>query len=95
MARSPERASLLRDRWFLYAVVVAILGLYLLGVRQPYSTASCHNYAEGIARSRLVERVKANPDNKTYIAAAKANLYATEDYDPVFRKCMLGKGYLP
>ena len=82
-----------KDRYFYLILFAVLAALYLFGIRDHYSIASCHNFAEEQARERLIARVKADPDNKTLIQAAQANLYANEDYQPVYRRCLLSKGY--
>lgn len=80
--------------WNIVLLVVGFLAaLYVFGLKENMAVKGCHTKAEEIARARLDERVKLNPDNKTLLQAAKANLYAQEDYQPAYKACLINKGY--
>lgn len=80
-------------RWFLLALLVCVAGLYLFGVRPLHTVSSCHAVGHQIARSRLAQRIQAEPNNEQFVKAFNDGLFLQEDYQTAFRNCMRERGY--
>lgn len=97
--KTPPSASVFVDtiwkqRYFFLAVIAVFGGLYVFGIREPLTVMTCDRTSQVRAKEVMKIRAKQNPTNEQMVQAAKADLYANEDYQPVFKACMVKHGYL-
>lgn len=81
------------DRKLIIGTLIALLAIYSIALREPFSVSRCHTASRNTARQMLKQRLQSDPDNATLQAAARNNLYANEDYAPAFKDCMINRGY--
>lgn len=83
----------LKDPTFLLTCVAVLAALYVLGIREQWTTVSCHAASQKEAKIVMQKRAVQNPENPQFRSAADAALYANEDYNPIFKKCMVSHGF--
>ena len=100
MSKSSEQSSSLflfrlvwNERKLILLLLISIMAIYSFALRKPFSVSWCHAGAQETARNLMRQRSQANPSNTQLLEAARANLYANEDYAPFYRNCMLERGY--
>ena len=81
------------ERKLLLLLFISVVAIYSFGLRKPFSVSWCHAKAQDTARNLMHQRAQANPGNAQLAEAARASLYANEDYAPFYRNCMLERGY--
>lgn len=84
---------LVQERKLLVLAAISLIAIYSFALRKPYSVIHCNRTAQERARSLMLQRANQNPSNAQLSEAAKANLYANEDYNPLFKNCMIERGY--
>lgn len=83
----------LKDPSFILACIALISALYVFGIREQWTTVVCHSKSQQEAKLVMQKRAVQSPENTQLRSAADASLYANEDYNPIFKKCMVSHGF--